>query len=64
MLFINCEKHRDIILSNDIKENNEYEFDKNTNTYYKNYRTAYCYNYGLDYEINWKITYYWFLVFP
>lgn len=60
MNFINSTKHRDKINDDDIKKNCVYEFDENTNTHYKNYRTAYCLKCNTNYEINWKTKHYLF----
>lgn len=58
--FINSKKHRNIINSVNIKKNCVYEFDSNSNTYYKNYRTTQCLSCDSEYEISFTTKYYCF----
>lgn len=56
---INSTRHRDVV-ENTNNKNHLYEFDKNTNTYYKNYRTACCMACNKNFEMNWKTKHYIF----
>lgn len=53
-MFINSTKCHDEIEINNFKKNSQYEYNKNENKYYKNYRKAYCLNCKTNFESCWQ----------